>query len=45
MRVVKGRFTIMRAIRSRLDRRVELHANVFREDDVDSTRGNESEVV
>ena len=31
-------------IRSRLDR-VELHANAFWEDDVDSTRVNESKVM
>ena len=32
-------------IRSRLDRSVELHVNAFREDIVDSTRVNESEVM
>ena len=32
-------------VRSRLDRSVELHANVFRENDVDNMRVNESEVM
>ena len=32
-------------IRSRLDRSVELHANAFWEDDIDSTQVNESEVI
>ena len=36
---------VITPIRSRLDRSVELQANVFREDDVDSTRVNESEVI
>ena len=34
----------MHGIRCRLDRSIELHANVFREDDVDNTRVNESEI-
>ena len=29
----------------RLDRNVELHANLFREDDMDNTQVNESEIM
>ena len=41
----KSRFCHIHVDRSRLDRSVELHANVFREDDVDNMRVNESEVM
>ena len=41
-----SRFTVHVYIaRSRLDRSFELHANAFREDDVDNMRVKESEVM